>query len=191
LGKEEILRKLLHLFALGVPFGILYLPRKLAIVLMLSITIGSLAFEILRTRITFVNKLFTGIFGSFLRAEESARFTGATFLFISGSICLIFFEKNVAFIALSFMILGDAAAALIGMNFGKIRIGKKSLEGSLACAVTCIVFWFFFPAGMSFVKCVAIAVSTAILELLPLKINDNLFVPIVTGTILELWMSSL
>lgn len=186
--KEEILRKLLHLLALSIPFGILYLPKTLATVLMLSTTISLIAIEILRKKVTFMKNLFMKLFGSFLREKEIVCFTGATFLLISGSICSLVFKKNITFLCLSFIILGDAAAALVGMNFGRIRIGKKSLEGSLACAATCLAFWFLFPAGVPFAKGFTIAVATAILELLPVRIDDNLFVPIITGAILEIWI---
>ena len=45
-----------------------------------------------------------------------------------------------------FLVLGDMSAALIGISFGRIKIGKKSLEGTLAMFTTCyligaVMFW--------------------------------------------------
>ena len=37
-----------------------------------------------------------------------------------------------------FLVLGDLSAALIGISFGKIKIGKKSLEGAV-CTYVCSV----------------------------------------------------
>lgn len=97
------------------------------------------------------------------------------------------FDRFIAFTVIVFMILGDAAAALIGMRFGRIRIASgKSLEGMLACIGTCLLFWCIFPVS-GFAMALAGAVITGIFEMLPMKINDNLAVPLICGIILQTW----
>jgi dolichol kinase len=95
-------------------------------------------------------------------------------------------------------ILGDAIAAIVGMSIGRIKIGKKSLEGSLSCFTLCIILMYtafpFFPGvldqwGGKIPLLVAIGTSLTItvFELIPLRvsrnliINDNLAVPVIAG----------
>ncbi|MEW6042155.1 MAG: hypothetical protein AB1633_11605, partial [Elusimicrobiota bacterium] len=71
--------------------------------------------------------------------------TGSTALLLSSMVILFLFEsKEIGFLCLCSIILGDASAALIGKNFGRIKIGRKSLEGSLACFLMCLTIYFSF-----------------------------------------------
>jgi dolichol kinase len=205
LTKEEIRRKLLHLFALLMPVSLFYAPRFLVPAIVVTIVFGvlffgSIAVELLRFNHPVIQKIFFALFGSMLRKEEHVRITGSTWVIGSGFLCSILFCKqpHIAFITLSLFIIGDAAAALVGIGIGKIRIGKKSLEGSLACFVTCLLlFKFLFPwlpwllDGWGGKVPLSILFSTAftitLFELIPLRItkkitiNDNLAVPVIAG----------
>jgi dolichol kinase len=111
---------------------------------------------------------------------------------------LFFKQPQIAFMVLFMFILGDAIAAIVGMSIGRIKIGKKSLEGSLACFTLCMILLYgafpFFPGildqwGGKIPLLVAIGTSLAItvFELIPLRvtrnliINDNLAVPVIAG----------
>ncbi len=183
--RNEFLRKLLHLFALAIPFSIVYFPRDVAIAVFIPITASLLAVDLLRQRWDLLQKLFLKVAGIFIRSKEKKSITGSTSYFISGTICLSFFDAYIAYTAMAFMIIGDAAAAIIGMNFGKIRLASgKSLEGSAACICSCLLFWFFFPQS-GFYTALTAAFLTASLELIPTKFNDNIYVPVCCGLILQ------
>jgi len=78
---------------------------------------------------------------------------------------------------------------VVGITWGKRRIGPdRSLEGSLAFFGTTLAICIFVLsgsvvapwttlAGMSF----TIAAAAAICELLPLRIDDNMTIPLVVG----------
>jgi dolichol kinase len=185
LRTEEILRKALHLLALAIPFGIYYVPREYAMIILPSLTAAFLITEVLRLKTVFFGRLVAMVFGPFMRDHERKSLTGAAYIFISGTIALFLFPKNVAFTALSFVFLGDAAAALVGIPYGRIRVGKKSVEGTLACFASCIVIWYLFPR-VPFGQGMLCAILTSLLEFLPLPIDDNLIVPLVTGTVLTI-----
>ncbi|MFP4194219.1 MAG: diacylglycerol/polyprenol kinase family protein [Desulfosalsimonas sp.] len=183
----EIRRKVLHLIALAIPFGILYLPRPAAVSLLVPLAAAMLAGELLRRKYPFLQNLFLKIFGMFIRSREKEEITGGTYFFIAGAICLLIFDRPIAFTVMAFIILGDAAAALAGMKFGRLRTPwGKSVEGALASLLACISFWALFPE-IDFAPAFAGAMITGVLEFLPLKINDNLFVPVVCGLVLQTW----
>ncbi|MFP4158913.1 MAG: diacylglycerol/polyprenol kinase family protein [Desulfobacterales bacterium] len=187
LNKPEINRKLLHLVALCIPFGIVLLPHHLAVTVFAFMACAMAAGEMLRRKSAILQGLFIAVFGSFLRPEEKHETTGGTYFFISGAICAAVFDAPIAYTAMAFSILGDAAAAIAGMKFGRIRIaGRKTLEGAIASVSACLLFWTVFPQT-GFLTALAAAVLTSLLELLPLKINDNLAVPLICGFILQTW----
>lgn len=210
LPKEEISRKLLHLLALIMPTGIFYFTTFFHTSWVLPSILLGIAFfgSAIVERIRFVNPkiqaLFYKFFGSMLRKEESFKITGSTWIIGSAFICSIIFrnEPYISFIVLTLFILGDAVAAIVGMKYGRIKIGKKSLEGSLACFLLCMVFFLFvFPIVPGLLEsyggkipievAVSISLIITLLELIPLYvtrnfiINDNLAVPIIAGLALR------
>ena len=210
LSSQEISRKLLHLFALLMPIGIFYGPLlhlsgAMVTIILAILFFGSMILEFFRLRVPAVQKLFFAMFGSMLRKEESFKVTGSTWIIGAALLCSLLFSKTpyVSFIVLTLFVLGDAAAALVGISVGRIKIGKKSLEGSLACFATCIIISlavFPFIPGVLDVwggkMPVLIAAVTAfvitVFELVPLYvapkliINDNLAVPVIAGYVILL-----
>lgn len=214
LSKEEIRRKLLHLFALIMPIGLFYFPMWkpypywLSVALLAFFAVGSTIVELLRFRIPALQKIFLTCFGHMMRKEEkSAKVTGSTYVVWAALICsLIFWDefwRHISFMVLTMFILGDAVAALVGISMGRIKIGKKSLEGSLACFALCmILFCILFPhlPHLKFYCMVmgnnmlwiglAASLTITVFELVPLKItskltiNDNLAVPVIAGAVI-------
>jgi dolichol kinase len=210
LTKQEIGRKLLHLFALLMPVGIFYGPAMHLSGTTVSIVLGSLflssvILEFLRLRIPAVQKVFFTMFGSILRSEESFKVTGSTWIIGAAFLCSILFSgsPHISFIALTLFVLGDAAAALVGISMGKIKIGRKTLEGSVACFIACVVIAVaVFPlvpgvlqpwgGKLPVVTTFVTALVITVFELVPLKIapkviiNDNLAVPVIAGYVILL-----
>ena len=210
LSKEEINRKLLHILSGSlIPLGIFYIPKIFKVpnwipMLILGILLLlSLVTELIRFKFPAIQKLFFSLVGSMLRQEENKKLTGATYIFSSAFLCTVFFynQPHISFMVISMFIFGDAVAAIVGLSIGKIKIGKKSLEGSLACFLLCLIMCFFvFPNipellykwnGYLPLPLILLAsLSITVFELFPFKvskdivINDNLIVPIVTGFIM-------
>jgi len=209
LHSAEINRKLLHIGSgTLIPAFIFYMPaytgqKWIAPVVLGVCWLGSVVVELLRFRNPWVQALFMKSAGSMLRESERKSFTGSTHLFGAALVCSVIFIQTpaIAAMVLSAFILGDAIAAIVGLSIGKIKIGKKSLEGTLACFVLCFVlFVFVFPLvpgllqsyGGSLSLPVALLGSFAIalLELVPVRlsrtftVNDNFIVPVLTGLIL-------
>ncbi len=117
--------------------------------------------------------------------SELGEFATTPILFATGIILtLLIYPAPASSAAIAAFALGDSTASLVGKAFGKIHlpINKgKTLEGSL----TGLVFAFlaallFVPPWLALIG----AVAAMTFELLPLPLNDNLVIPLVTGAIL-------
>ena len=134
--------------------------------------------DIIRLKNTRLNTKFIGMFSAFMREYEKRQLNASTYFLISSFISILLFPKGIAVVVLCFLTFGDTMASLIGGLFGRITIFNKTLEGSLACFVTCfVVAFFFFDAHVAVVG----ALVATLTELLPLKISDNLLIPIISG----------
>lgn len=121
--------------------------------------------------------------------SELFGFAAAPLYFAFGIVTtLILFPAHAGGAAIAMFCLGDSAASLFGgMLTTSLPFNKgKTIEGSLAG------FVFAFLAGTFFVSPLLALVGAAIamtIEVLPLPINDNVSVPILTGAALTLIMS--
>jgi len=188
----EFKRKSLHALALIIPFGLCFFPEKISFPLLFGVTAAAFLVEMLRLRIPAISVLFNRFFGKLLRPHEASALTGSTFLLLSASLCTLVLAflsgewqlngaARVALLyAFSFLILGDASAAVFGKLYGRRRIfGEKTWVGFLACVATCILFFFMMQPILPVVHvpigaAAAVAFLTALLEALPVKSDDNL-----------------
>lgn len=188
---KHIGRKLYHLLGGLALLSLSYICRKeQALVLYASIFLVVLLAEIVRLTIPAVNRVLVDRFQSFIRHNETNRITGTAPYVLGIGLTILLFRLDIATAAICFLIFGDVSATTIGERFGKTRIGKKSLEGTLAFVVASIGAGFllsffgiiFLPYGLILVG----AITAAGTELLPLPVNDNLVIPVVSGGIMEL-----
>lgn len=117
--------------------------------------------------------------------SELCQFTLAPIYFAVGILLtLVLFPAPASYAAVAIFTLGDSTASLVGGAFsrGGLRFNRaKSLEGSLGG------FFFAFLAGSVFVSpwlALAGAMVGMFIEYLPLPVNDNLLIPLVTGLFL-------
>lgn len=204
IGKEEINRKLLHILAVGLPVCIFYGPdwfglsRQQVVWIIFGIFLFSLGVDLIRLKEGSFRSWFFKRFGSMMRAEEERQLTGATYIVAGSFTCSLISLSGEqyaasAFLSLTLFILGDAMAALCGKAFGKIRIGAKTLEGTLGCFLSCLIITgLIFPYLPSFLVkwdgeftwmyIIIYPLGISLLELFPIKfgritLNDNLYVP--------------
>jgi dolichol kinase len=191
--KNELVRKAIHLFSLSIPVIYFFISRQLALCLLAPITAAFIIIDVARFYIPAVAKWFYQWFGWLLRRRETdiqnKRLNGASNVLVSALLCVLFFPKIIAINAFAVLIISDTTAALIGRRFGRHRFLAKSLEGSLAFFVSAVLVILVAPKidqlpmeyGIGFI---AAAIGT-VMEALPLKIDDNILVPLSVG--LSLW----
>ena len=210
LTKEEINRKLLHVLAVLVPAGIFYGPgyfesdRFWAFLVVLFLMVFACLIEFARMKNDSFGNWFSGLFGAMMRKEEAFQLTGATYLILGAVLCSLFSAYSepaaaCSFLGLTLFVIGDAAAALVGKGMGRVKVGGKTLEGSLGCFLACMLLCLFlFPVLPDFIEVwggelifsqvVLLALTVSLLELFPIKlfewvINDNVYVPAVTSIV--------
>ena len=71
-------------------------------------------------------------------------------------------------------------AALVGRAIGRVRIFGKTLEGSLACLVSCLIIGWLIPE-LTWQMTVVGALMATLIELLPIPLDDNLRIPLAAG----------
>jgi len=118
------------------------------------------------------------------------KLTGDTYFMIATFIILIFFIKDIAIPSIFFLVFCDAGSGIIGSKFGKIKIFPgKSLEGFLGGVIfnlfiSLIIFKFIeLPIYILLIG----TFTSSIIEILPLKIDDNLTVGLLTAVVMELF----
>lgn len=181
-------RGLFHLFGgLVFPLAALFLPRVVLLSSLGAVTLIFLAFELLRSKTPGINRWFMLHFQPLLREGERSRLTGSSYMLISSLIAFLAFPRDVAVLALSFLAVGDAIGTMVGKSIGKRKLLGKTLEGDLACFVSCIAtgFIFYYVAlDIPLLTILAGSVSATFIEAMPLPVNDNLTMPLFAGVVM-------
>jgi len=187
---QEIWRKGTHIGALIIPgsYYAMGLSMSQMLTIMIPVALLMLLIDISRLRQwVFWRKIAAPIGGRMIRGHEHAGdFTGATYILISVCLTVAMYTKPIAVAALTFIIVGDTLAALIGRRFGRHRFGRKSVEGSLACLTGTLLVAIFAP-DLALPVALFGATVAAITEALSTRIDDNISVPIISGLAMTLF----
>jgi len=181
---NEAKRKSFHFLSAAIPFGYQLTDYTTAIWVVGCLLGVAMGIEYGRMASPAISSWFNKVFGRLLRLEESRHASGATYLLLSSFLVILIFHKDIAILCLLFLVFGDGVAAIVGKKFGRVRLFGKSLEGSLAFAVTAIAVSFFFM-HIPFTIRLTGAISAALIELLPMRTSDNLRIPIISGSLME------
>ena len=191
----EILRKLIHIFSIIIPLAYFFFIKDkiLMTIILLILTLIALFVECARrNRKNNIGYFFLKYFKSILRpSEKRGYFTGATWMLIGFTITVLTFENDVAVLALLFLSIGDSCAGIVGRVFPVGKLWNKSILGSFAGLVICIIFGFMINTALPFEVILLGAISGMFIELIPIKMDDNLSIPIFSGFIMQILKNSL
>tara|TARA_B110000444_G_scaffold218714_1_gene218424 strand:- start:1191 stop:1583 length:393 start_codon:yes stop_codon:yes gene_type:complete len=118
--------------------------------------------------------------------EIKGDITGSTWSLASSLIVIILFPKGIAIAAITFLAVGDATAALIGIRHPYLKIRNKSISGSFSGFVS--ILFTLFLLGFDITDPIFIfgAFMAMVIEIVPLTINDNFSIPIISGVFMHL-----
>jgi dolichol kinase len=183
----EFLRKAIHLGSLSIPIVYAYTDKTTALSILIPLTIFSIGIDVGRHYLPGLRKIVNRIFDRILRAHEKDEklklLSGATYVLLSATLCVLMFPKLITITAFSILIVSDASSALYGRAFGKHKFFDKSLEGTMAFVVSA---WFVVlvtpkagPQWEEYVIAAIAAVIGGVFEAasVRLRTDDNLSVP--------------
>ncbi len=157
--------------------------------MVLAIALTGFAFDFARARSSALNDMVLRIMGPFMRSSERNGMTGLPFYALGVSIALHAFQKEVALLAIMFLVFADPISSFFGIVYGKDKImPNKSLQGAIAGFFTCYLIALFY--GMSYggagtnLLWFAIlgGVVGALSEMMSaFNVDDNLTIPVISG----------
>lgn len=179
--KKEFGRKAFHMLSLVYLAGFHWLGWPRAGWAMAALLPVVLAVEIVRLKVPAAGRVLVGFFEGMIRDTERRHFSGIVHT-TGGCLAAMLIARGNPLIvsaAILQLALGDAASALAGKAFGRVKLfgGAKTLEGSLAgfsvgfaSAVAC---------GVPPLAAFAAASAGSLVELAPTTgwFNDNLWIP--------------
>lgn len=184
-------RRLVHMangIAIATAYGLFFEHQQ---VIHIFGVIACLVYILDRVRIHYpeVIQRLPAVNHALFRAEEQVKESAMTPYAIAILLTLITFPKTISVIAILTLAIADPLSAIVGIRWGRRRIvPDKSLEGSAAFflatfAVTLAVLYLATLAAVSTIVVIAVllAMAAATVEMLPLRIDDNLTIPLVVG----------
>jgi dolichol kinase len=189
--RYELSRKAIHIAYSSTGFIYLLFGREIILILLSISVVLMVALDIGRAYSEYIQKFYHSIFKKILRQHEldnrKSLFTGATYLVISTFFVVLVFPMPVAVTAIFIATYADTAAAIVGRLIGRIKIFDKTLEGSIAFFITGLIIILLTPKVSidSFEYQIGIfsLIICSVIEVLPIKIDDNLSLPLIFSVI--------
>lgn len=184
--RSILIRKIIHILTAIIPLIYIYSDRYFIVSSLAILGISVVLIDFARLEIEIISNFIEKVFGKLMWEREKNNLTGATHYAIAAFLSVYFFDKWIAIAVLLFLSFGDTAAHLIGVRWGRTRFdSEKTLEGSGACLVICLGISLLIPQPEITVLTVG-AVVASVVELIPLDIDDNLTLPLISGVAMEI-----
>jgi dolichol kinase len=192
--RAEVMRKGIHLFSLSIPVLYNFLSKTTALKILVPLTLAFLIADVARLFHPATGRLYARFFGFLLRSHErndrGRQLTGATYVLLSATVCILVFPKVIVLTAFAILIISDSAAALIGRKWGRHPFMGKSAEGTTAFLITALIVVAVAPKisylPVEYAIGAAGAVLGTLVEAMSIKIDDNLSIPISIGV--AMWL---
>ena len=182
--KSEFARKGIHLSNAIIPLSYYYFfPDKIDMIIVLAaFLIFCFFIEIYRKNNLILSKIFSNWIDFMMRDNEKrGELTGATWVFVGALFTILLVPDPYNVLSLLFLSIGDTFAAIIGTRFPYIKLGKKTLSGSIAGLFSCLFIGLVVDIPISYEIIIFGSFMAMFIEILPLPINDNVSIPIFSG----------
>jgi dolichol kinase len=179
-------RRVFHVFngtVLVLALLLLPIPDSVVFAVLGTLLVTLVFLDVVRLTRPAVNRVFFKAFGLLASPREARKVASSTWYLLAVFLALLLFPRTAALAGILTMALGDPAAAVVGGKYGRRKLGKGSLEGSITFALVAfgvqllVVPW---PIAA------AAALVTAAVEALPWPVDDNLSVPLVASGVVTL-----
>jgi dolichol kinase len=172
------------------------ISRHTGVLIMGALLALDLFLETARLRSPSLNEKVLRVWGPLMRACEVNKLSGTPYYLAAAILAVAIFPKPIAVLSILYLACGDPIASLVGIRWGDLSVrfpNGKSLIGALAGMSVCaLISWFGLqdlqldPLRLGILTAVG-ALAGGGAELLPLEIDDNFSIPIVSG--FALWFA--
>ena len=189
-SRHTLLRRVWHVLgglALVLPYASGALARETYAAGLALLLLALLAVDLLRLRHPATNALFTRLLRDLLLPRDLTGLNGTTYFVAGILLAVLLLPREPAVVGALFLVLGDSAAGVVGRRWGRTRLrrGGKSLEGSAACFVVCLLVA---APLVGWLAAVGGAAAASLAEALELPLDDNLLIPPLAGAVV-LWLT--
>lgn len=173
-------------FAILFPILYLYFDKKLILIFTGSLSAIFILIDLFRFGFKKANVFLLKKF--FIKKKEIRFFSSLSFFMLACFISFLVFEKSIATISVVFLIFGDLFSKIFGLLFGQRKFFQQTWEGAMASLTACLIFGYLFIHFLNFPFLIlfAGALSASIIEALPIGIDDNFTVALISGAIMYL-----
>ena len=192
----HLARKVWHM-GIGILIVVLYLAgiSRTHGVMMLGSVLGlSLFMETARLRNPALNAKIIRFWGPIMRTCETDRYSGVPYYLAASLLAIAIFPQPIAALSILYLAIGDPIASLVGILHGhrgvRFANGKKSLIGTAAGVAACMAVTVAYLSQMRvegselLIMTLVGGVAGGAAELLPLEVDDNFSIPVVSGFVL-------
>ncbi len=180
---RELYRKTFHILVIPIwiPICLIFSKKITFFLFILVIFVNFLVVK----RVKIFRPIYPLIY--FLERERNLQRPAIQSLYANLSLFLVFllFDQRTFIGSTLVLSLGDGFSTLIGYYFGKVRLPyneKKTLEGSLSFLLSSfLALNFLYPTDLALLC----SLICALVESLPLKVDDNFSVPLVASFVLS------
>jgi glycerol-3-phosphate acyltransferase PlsY len=163
-----------------------FMDHQLGLSVIGVVSLSFIALDIFRFLHKRTNILLTEKTTVIFRKGEEKKFSTMTIFLISTFILVLIFERVIAITSLIFLVFGDMFGKIFGLAYGRHKIFEKTLEGTLAFYGSIIIFGYILYTAFNVPLLILISggIAAPLIELLPIGVNDNFTVPIISGAVM-------
>lgn len=176
-----------------IPFLFLGFSQEKMAAILGTVLAAVMSLEYSRSRWEWVNGIAVKVMGPVMRQSELNQLTGIPFYMASCLFAFLIFPEHIAVLSVLYLAFGDPFSSFFGVLYGKNKIfPNKSLQGTLGGFVVCslvtagYLYWQGFDPKYLLLLSLLGGLAGSVAELLPLNIDDNFAIPVVSGGLMAL-----
>ncbi len=187
--KIKVWRKTLRIFGVALPVLYFLFTKNLMLIVLSVLFLFFILIDVVRKSKKIKSKIYKAMYK---KGEKS--FSNLSLFILSSLVTVLFFPKEIAILALSFLVFGDTFAEIFGTKFGRLKIaGKKTIEGflgGLSANLVIGLIWSIFLSVSPWLFIIG-AFSASLIEITPLKIgklkiDDNFSISVFSALVMLL-----
>lgn len=199
----HLTRKCFHMtgaIAFLVPYLFFGFSRESIAAILGTLLAFIMSVEYARARWEWVNSVAVRAMGPIMRDTEVNQLSGIPFYMASCLFAFLIFPQHITVLSILYLAFGDPSSSFFGVLYGRSKIfPNKSLQGTLGgfcvCALVTFAYLYYVQIDLHLIVLLSLlgGFSGSVAELLPLNVDDNFAIPVVSGLLMAgvFWCANL